>query len=137
MDLAATRVDRRADPDEHVQRFRRGLRRAPIIVVMLILELARPGGQRFTRILVNSVVASSVSFGVFFAIAGSVLLGLYEVPKYPFGSWQMLVGAALGVVTAVLAMGVVLVIAVETKVFAQARSLPSSSRSSAESSSGW
>ena len=101
-----------------------GLLSSPLVVVMLILELARPGGQRFTRIMVNSVVASSVSFGIYFAIAGAVPLDLYAVPKYSFESWQMLVGAALGVVAAVLAMGVVLVIAVATKVFEQAKIPP-------------
>ena len=54
---------------------------------MLILELARPGGQRFTRVIVNSVVASSVAFGIYFAIAGAVFLDLYAVPKYSFESW--------------------------------------------------
>jgi H+/Cl- antiporter ClcA len=98
-----------------------GLLSSPVIVVMFILELARPGGQRFTRILVNSVVASSVSFGVYFAIAGSVFLDLYAVPKYTFKSWQMLVGAGLGVVAAMLAMGVVLVIAVVTQAFTQTK----------------
>ncbi len=98
-----------------------GLLSSPAIVVMLILELARPGGQRFTKILVNSVVASSVSFGVYFAIAGSIFLDVYKVPTYTFESWQMFVGVALGVVSAVLVMGVVLVVAVMTKVFAGAR----------------
>jgi H+/Cl- antiporter ClcA len=95
-----------------------GLLSSPVIVVMLILELARPGGEKFTRILVNSVVASSVSFGVYFAIAGSVFLDLYKVPQYTFESWQLLVGAALGVVAAILVMGLVLVIAVSAKAFA-------------------
>ena len=98
-----------------------GLLSSPVIVVMFILELARPGGKRFTQILVNSVVASSVSFGIYFAIAGSVFLDLYAVPKYTFESWQMLVGAALGVVAAVLVMGVVLIIAIMTKAFTQAK----------------
>ena len=101
-----------------------GLLSSPLDVVMLILELARPGGQRFTRVMVNSVVASSVAFGIYFAIAGAVFLDLYAVPKYSFESWQMLVGAALGVVAAVLVMGVVLVIAVATKVLAQAKIPP-------------
>jgi H+/Cl- antiporter ClcA len=95
-----------------------GLLSSPVIVVMLIVELARPGGEKFTRILVNSVVASSVSFGVYFAIAGSVFLDLYKVPQYTFESWQLLVGAALGVVAAILVMGLVLVIAVSAKAFA-------------------
>jgi H+/Cl- antiporter ClcA len=98
-----------------------GLLSSPVIVVMFILELARPGGKRFTRILVNSVVASSVSFGIYFAIAGSVFLDLYAVPKYTFESWQMLVGAALGVMAAVLVMGVVLVVAIMTKAFTQVK----------------
>lgn len=98
-----------------------GLLSSPVIVVMLILEVSRPGGEKFTRILVNSVVASSVSFGVYFAIAGSVFLDLYKVPQYAFESWQLLVGVALGVVAAVLVMGLVLTIAVMTKVFKQSR----------------
>jgi len=96
-----------------------GLLSSPIIVVALILELARPGGEKFSRILVNSVVASSVSFGIYFAIAGSVFLDLYDVPKYTFESWQLLVGIALGVVTAILVMALVVVMGVTAKVFSQ------------------
>jgi H+/Cl- antiporter ClcA len=98
-----------------------GLLSSPVIVVMMILELARPGGEKFTRVLVNSVVASSVSFGVYFAIAGSVFLDLYKVPQYAFESWQLLVGAALGVVAAVLVMVLVLVMAVSAKAFVTLR----------------
>jgi len=98
-----------------------GLLSSPLIVVALILELARPGGEKFSRILVNSVVASSVSFGIYFAIAGSVFLDLYNVPKYTFESWQLLVGVALGVVTAVLVMVLVVVMGVLAKVFSQSR----------------
>jgi len=98
-----------------------GLLSSPVIVVMLILETSRPGSEKLTRVLVNTVVASSVSFGVYFAIAGSVFLDLYKVPQYSFESWQMLVGVALGVVAAILVMGLILTVAVVTKVFAQSR----------------
>lgn len=97
-----------------------GLLSSPIIVVMLILELSRPSGDKLTRTLVNTVVASSVSFGVYFAIAGSVFLDIYKVPQYTFQSWQLLLGLALGVVTAGLVMGMVLVIAVLTRAFQRA-----------------
>lgn len=98
-----------------------GLLSSPVIVVMLILELARPGGDRWSRTLVNSVVASSVSFGIYFAIAGSVFLDIYKVPQYTFHPWQLLVGVALGVLTAGLVMAMVLVIAVFTQAFRKVR----------------
>jgi len=58
-----------------------GLFSSTVIVVMLILEVARPGGQRFAKALVGGIVASSVSFGIYFAIAGSVFLDAYQVPQ--------------------------------------------------------
>jgi H+/Cl- antiporter ClcA len=95
---------------------------SPVIVVMLILELFRPGGEKLTRTLVNTVVASSVSIGIYFAVAGSVFLDIYMVPQYSFfKSWQLLVGVALGVVTAVLVMGMVLLIAVCARAFTRLR----------------
>ena len=53
-----------------------------MVVVLLIMEVAHPGGQRFSRALAASIVAGSVSFGIYFAIAGAVLLGVYQVPPY-------------------------------------------------------
>jgi hypothetical protein len=57
-----------------------GLFSSTVIVVLLVLEAARPGGQRFTKALAAEVVASSVSFGLYFAIAGAVFLDDYQVP---------------------------------------------------------
>ena len=62
---------------------------------MFILELARPGGRRFTKALVGGIVASSVSFGIYFAIAGAVFLDAYQVPQYEFEDWQLLAGVPL------------------------------------------
>ena len=73
-----------------------GLFSSPVIVVMLILEVARPGGHRFSKTLVTDIVAASVSFGIYFAIAGAVFLGAYQVPRYTFEDWQLLVGIPLG-----------------------------------------
>ena len=73
-----------------------GLFSSPMIVVMLILEIARPGGRRFSKTLVTEIVAASVSFGIYFAIAGAVFLGAYQVPRYTFEDWQLLVGIPLG-----------------------------------------
>jgi hypothetical protein len=41
-------------------------------------------------------VAGSVSFGIYLAIAGAVLLGAYQVPPYTFEDWQLLAAIPLG-----------------------------------------
>ncbi|WP_037041142.1 chloride channel protein [Pseudonocardia halophobica] len=79
-----------------------GLFSSTVIVVMLIMEIARPGGQRFTKALAAQIVASSVSFGVYFAIAGAVFLGDYRVPRYGFEDWHLVAAIPLGLFAAVL-----------------------------------
>ena len=74
-----------------------GLFSSPVIVVMLILEVVRPGRRRLSKTLVTDLVAGSVSFGIYFAIAGAVFLGAYQVPRYSFADWQMLAGIPIGV----------------------------------------
>ena len=81
-----------------------GLFSSPVIVVMLILELARPGGHRFSKTLITDIVAGSVSFGIYFAIAGAVFLGAYQVPRYTFQTWQLLAGIPLGLFGALVAI---------------------------------
>ncbi len=79
-----------------------GLFSSTVIVVMLILEVARPGGQRLTKALAAEIVASSISFGLYFAIAGAVFLDDYKVPQYTFKDWQLLAGIPLGLFAAVV-----------------------------------
>jgi H+/Cl- antiporter ClcA len=73
-----------------------GLFSSPVIAVMLIVEVARPGGHRFSKTLATDIVAGSISFGIYFAIAGAVFLGAYRVPPYTFKDWQLLAGIPLG-----------------------------------------
>lgn len=77
-----------------------GLFSSTVIVVMLIMEVARPGGRRFAPALAAQIVASSVSFGIYFAIAGAVFLDHYKVPHYKFEDWQLLAGIPLGLFAA-------------------------------------
>jgi H+/Cl- antiporter ClcA len=79
-----------------------GLFSATLIVVMLIMEVARPGGQRFVKALAAEILASSVSFGIYFAIAGSVFLDFYKVPHYKFEVWQLPAGILLGLFAVVV-----------------------------------
>jgi H+/Cl- antiporter ClcA len=79
-----------------------GLLSATVIVVMLIMEVARPGGHKFAKALAAQIVSSSVSFGIYFAIAGAVFLDFYRVPHYKFEDWQLLAGIPLGLFAAVV-----------------------------------
>ena len=79
-----------------------GLFSSTVIVVLLILEVARPGGQRFTKALAAEIVASSVGFGMYFAVAGAVFLDHYQVPSYKFEVWQLLAGVPLGLFAALV-----------------------------------
>jgi len=77
-----------------------GLFTSTVIVVMMIMEIARPGGRRFTTALAGSIVASSVSFGIYFVIAGAVFLDAYQVPQYQYQDWQLLAAVPLGLFAA-------------------------------------
>lgn len=65
----------------------------------------RHGGsvlRRFERAIFGSLVASSISFGIWFAIAGSIFIGLYEVPSYEYVDWHLLAGVGLGLLAALM-----------------------------------
>jgi H+/Cl- antiporter ClcA len=94
-----------------------GLFSSTVTVVMLILEIARPGGQRMAKTLVATIVSSSVSFGIYFVVAGAVFLDAYQVPSYKFEDWQLLGGIALGLFAAVVATLLVTVIKLTVRIF--------------------
>ncbi len=94
-----------------------GLFSATVIVVMLILEVARPGGHRFTKTLVGGIVASSVSFGIYFAIAGSVFLDAYQVPRYAFHDWQLLAAVPLGLFAAIVVTALAVAVRLAASLF--------------------
>jgi len=79
-----------------------GLFSSTVIVVMLIMEVARPGGQKFRKALTAQIVSSSVSFAIYFVIAGAVFLDEYDMPTYTFHDWQLLVAIPLGLFAAVV-----------------------------------
>jgi H+/Cl- antiporter ClcA len=94
-----------------------GLFSSTVIVVMLILEVARPGGQKFAKALIGGIIASSVSFGIYFVIVGAVFLDAYPVPSYKFEDWQLLAAIPLGLLAAIIATVLVASIAGLTRLF--------------------
>jgi len=79
-----------------------GLFSSTVLVTMMIIELVRPGGRRFTKVLVSCVLSGSVSFGIYFAVAGAVFLDAYPVPAYSYKNWYLVAGVGLGLLAAVL-----------------------------------
>jgi hypothetical protein len=94
-----------------------GLFSSPVIVVMFLMEVARPGGQRFTKALAGTIVASAVSFGIYFAIAGSVFLDAYQVPQYSFHDWQLAAAIPLGLFATVVVTLLGAAVLVVTRLF--------------------
>ena len=94
-----------------------GLFSSPMIVVMMIMEVARPGGRRFTTALASAILASSISFGLYFAVAGSVFMDAYQVPQYQYHDWQLLAAVPLGLFAAVVTAVLGLVVRLSTVLF--------------------
>ncbi len=101
-----------------------GLFSSTLTVVALIMEIARPGGRRATKVLAGAIVASSVSFGIYFAVVGAVFMGRYEVPPYTYEDWQLIAGVLLGLFSAVVVVALVGFMAISRRVFGRMR-LPS------------
>ncbi len=103
-----------------------GMLASPVIVVMLLLEVARPGGNRFTKTLLGTIIASSVGFGIYFAIAGAVFLDIYKVPQYKFEDWQLLAGVGLGWFAAAVVTVLALFMALAARLLGRIPDIPRS-----------
>lgn len=80
------------------------------MAVVLTLEIAKTSRALFGRAFYATVVSSSVAFGMYFAIAGSVFLDLYQVPTYEYQAWNLFAGLALGLLAAAVVVVSTLVI---------------------------
>jgi H+/Cl- antiporter ClcA len=98
-----------------------GLFSSTVIVVMLIMEVARPGGRRFMKALTAQIVSSSVSFAIYFVIAGAVFLDEYQMPRYAFHDWQLLAAVPLGIFAALVVTVLMLFTLAAAKLFERLR----------------
>jgi H+/Cl- antiporter ClcA len=96
-----------------------GMLSSPVVVVALILEIARPGGRQGAKALAGTVVASSVSFAIYFAVGGAFFLDVYQVPQYEFKSWQLLAAVGFGLLAAFLTVVLVLMVKIVGVLFSR------------------
>ena len=94
-----------------------GLFSSPLMAVILVLEIARPDRKVSGHAFYASLVSSATSFGIYFAIAGSVFLDLYKVPTYDYETWHLLAGVALGLLAAVVVLTTVTIASGTAKLF--------------------
>lgn len=81
-----------------------GLFSSPLLAMLLVLEIARPPVSRYIKAFYASLVSSSIAFGIYFAIAGSIFLGIYEVPAYDYQDWHLVAGIGFGLLAAFIAL---------------------------------
>jgi H+/Cl- antiporter ClcA len=98
-----------------------GLFSSTVIVVMMILEIARPGGNKMTKALVGTIVSSSISFAIYFAIAGSFFADAYQVPAFEYKNWQLLAGLGFGLLAAVVVTLLVVVVKAALVIFGRVK----------------
>ena len=95
-----------------------GLLSSPILTTIFILEVGREKARRFADALIASLLSSSISFAIYFAIAGSTFVGIFAVPSYEYKDWQLLAAVPLGLVAGALALIMAIVIGVVRKLTA-------------------
>jgi H+/Cl- antiporter ClcA len=81
-----------------------GLFAAPMISALLVVEAATEGGRaRYIATTVPTLVASTAGFAIYFALAGTSFIDVYQVPPFDLELWHFLVAVPLGVVAAGIA----------------------------------
>jgi H+/Cl- antiporter ClcA len=94
-----------------------GMFSAAIINVALIMELANPGGRKYVKALVLTTIATAISFGIYFAIAGAVFLDYYKIPPFVYHSWELFAGVGFGVLAALIVLILGIVMSVSKAIF--------------------
>ena len=96
-----------------------GLVASPLLATTLVVEGSRPQGRRLADALIACLLSSTVAFAVYFPIAGSTFVGIFDVPSYKYEDWQLLAAVPLGLVAGGLALITVVAIGAMKKLTAR------------------
>ncbi|MCZ6462253.1 MAG: chloride channel protein, partial [Actinobacteria bacterium] len=82
-----------------------GLFSAPMISALLVVEAATPEGgrRRYAVTAIPVLIAAVAGFAVYFALAQTTFVDVYQVPPYSVDLWDFVVAIPLGVLGALLA----------------------------------
>jgi len=72
-----------------------------MISALLVVEAATEGGrERYVATAVPTLIASTTGFAVYFALAGTSFIDVYQVEPYQLELWHFVVAVPLGVLAA-------------------------------------
>ncbi len=91
---------------------------SPLIAPLLILEILKPSGDRYYRLLVPSLVSATTGFFVFYFTVGQPFLNVFDAPPYEVKAWHFLAAIGLGVIGAALAIMVGVTLRIMTRLTA-------------------
>ncbi len=77
---------------------------SPILGAFMVSELGPIPRTRYVAAIIPQMIAATVGFALFYAVAGRTFLGSYDLPEYAFQLSDIAVAVALGVVSAVVMM---------------------------------
>lgn len=72
----------------------------PLFAAILSSELSPTKKRNYVTAFVPELIAATIGFTIYFAVTGSSILGVYELPDYTFNVSHLLTGALLGVLSA-------------------------------------
>ncbi len=83
---------------------------APLLGTTMVSELAPTPHRKYVQAFIPQLIAATVAFGIFFAVVGTTFLNSFAIPVDDFASWQLLVGAGLGLASSVVMIVFVIIV---------------------------
>jgi H+/Cl- antiporter ClcA len=83
---------------------------SPGLGTLIVTELAPTPKDRYIESILPQLFAATVAFAVFFGVVGTTFLNSFAVPVDDFSSWQLLIGAALGIASSVIMIVFVIIV---------------------------
>lgn len=83
---------------------------SPGLGTLIVSELAPIRKDHYIEGILPQLIAATVAFAVFFGVVGTTFLNSFAVPVDDFSSWQLLIGAGLGIIASLLMILFVLIV---------------------------
>ena len=88
---------------------------SPLLGTAMVSELAPTTHRKYVQAFIPQLIAATVAFGIFFSVVGTTFLNSFAIPVDDFSSWQLLVGAGLGLASSIVMIIFVIIVKVVNK----------------------
>jgi len=83
---------------------------SPLLGTIMVSELAPIQKTKYIEAIIPQLIAATVAFGIYYAVVGTTFLNSFAIPVEDFTPWQLLMGAALGVVSSLVMIVFVIIV---------------------------